>query len=93
MQNRRPHSLESGLKAIREVLPQVRFFIDHFHNKVTLTCLERDHWLLTNESIKIFQGFPITFGDYTGNEYSFVKICEVLPIVQAYGLLPVAKGG
>ena len=85
---RRHHNLESGLRALRNFLPQIRYFTDHLHNKITLTCLERDHWLLTQEAIKIFQGFPITFGTYTGGEYSFVKICEVLPTTEVFGLLP-----
>ena len=84
----RPHSLDSGLKALRNFLPQIRYFTDYFHNKVTLTCLERDHWILTQEVISIFQGFPITFGTYTGGEHSYVKICEVLPTAQVIGLLP-----
>lgn len=86
--DRRPHSLDSGLKALRNFLPQIRYFIDHFHNKVTLTCLDRDHWILTQEVISIFQGFPISFGHYNGGEYGYVKICEVLPVKQAVGLLP-----
>lgn len=90
----RTHSLDSGRKVLRDSLPYVRFFIEKEYNILTVSCIERDHWILTEKIIEIFEGFPITFGHYTSSEFSYVKICEVLPALRSGRYLPMLyKGG